>query len=113
MMGNVQPEFQTRSLIGGCRKMIYFIEHDEAGNIVHVCGDPEATIVPLVNRVVFNDSNGNPLKDGQGEALSPYGSKLLDPVGIDEETFNALKDEGSENFTYSGNAVVKKAVQNG
>lgn len=93
--------------------MIYFIEHDEAGNIVHACGDPEATIVPLVNRVVFSDTNGNPLKDAQGAALSPYGSKLLDPVGIDEATYNSLIVDGAGNFTFDGTKVVRKAAANG
>jgi hypothetical protein len=93
--------------------MVYFIEHDEEGNIVHVCGDPEATIVPLVNRVVFGDAHGNPLKDAEGAALSPFGSKLLDPVGIDEATYGALCSEGARNFLYDGTKVVKKAVANG
>jgi hypothetical protein len=92
--------------------MIYFIEHDEAGNIVHVCADPEATIVPLVNRVTFNGPDGNPLKDPTGAALSPFGSKLLDPAGIDEATFNELMSQGAGEFTFDGNKVVKKAVAN-
>lgn len=93
--------------------MVYFIEHDEAGNIVHVCGDPEATIVPLVNRVVFNSASGNPLKDAQGAALSPYGSKMLDPVAIDEATYNTLVTDGAGNFIYNGTQVVRKATTNG
>lgn len=88
--------------------MIYFIEHDEAGNIVHVCGDPEATIVPLVNRVTFNGPDGKPLKDADGAALSSFGSKLLDPVGIDEATYSELVSGGANNYTYDGSTVVKK-----
>lgn len=79
--------------------MIYFVEHDGAGNIVHVCCDPEATIVPLINRVVFNDSNGNPLRDADGADLSPYGCKLIDPVGVDAATYNALIADGLDKYT--------------
>ena len=78
--------------------MIYFIEHDEAGNIVHACADPMATIVPLINRVVFNDSNGNPLKDADGSEISPYSSKLLEPTGIDAAAYEALIAGGLENY---------------
>jgi len=85
--------------------MIYFIEHDEAGNIVHACADPMATIVPLVNRVIFNDSSGNPLRDTDGGELSPYGSKLLEPT-------ETITSGGLENYLCDPItlAVTKKAV---
>lgn len=91
--------------------MIYFIEHDSAGNIVHVCSDPQATIVPLINRVTFSDVNGNPLKDAQGNDLSPYGAPLRDPLGINQETFNRLMSEGATSYTCDPDSqlIYKKA----
>lgn len=93
--------------------MLYFIEHDAAGNIVHVCGDPEATIVPLINRVVFNGPDGNPLKDAEGDFLSPFNSKLLDPVGIDKATFDALTSAGPDKYQFDGDKVVLRTVASG
>ena len=92
--------------------MIYFIEHDEAGNIVHACADPMATIVPLVNRVIFNDSSGNPLRDTDGGELSPYGSKLLEPTGVEAEVYETITSGGLENYLCDPItlAVTKKAV---
>lgn len=80
--------------------MIYFIEHDVAGNIVHVCADPMATMVPLVHRVQFNDANGAPLKDTEGNDLSPFNSKMLEPVEVDETQYNQLMADGAENYTF-------------
>ena len=92
--------------------MIYFIEHDSAENICHVCADPAATIVPLVNRVAFSKADGTPYKDASGNDLSPYGLVLADPVGIDAATYNTLMAEGMQNFTYdtATKTVVKKVA---
>jgi hypothetical protein len=80
--------------------MIYFIEADTAGNICHVCADPVATIVPLVNRVLFSDASGAPLKDASGNDLSPQGSPLVLPVGISADTYARIRDGGIDNFTF-------------
>jgi hypothetical protein len=95
--------------------MIYYLEHDQAGNIVHVARDVQATMVPLINRITFCDSAGNPLKSASGAALSSYGSEMVDPVEIDESTYNTLMEEDAKNFTFdqASQTVVKKAVQNG
>lgn len=81
--------------------MIYFIEHDSQENIVHACSDPMATIVPLINRVVFNDDKGAPLKDDGGNFLSPYGFPLAEPVGIDQATYETLISDGLEKYTFN------------
>ena len=86
--------------------MIYFIEHDEAGNIVHVCGDPSITIVPLINRVTFNDKDGKPLKDTGGTDLSPFNSKMLDPVGVDKATYDAVMAAGMDKYTIDATGKV-------
>ena len=95
--------------------MTYFIEHDEAGNIVHACADPLITIVPLVNRVTFRDAKGIDLKDADGKDLSPFGSKLLDPVGVDQTTYNSLISDGLDTYTFdvTSRSVTKKAAANG
>ena len=80
--------------------MIYFIEYDSAGDICHVCGDPMATIVPLVNRVTFTNADGTPAKDTNGNPLSSYGLPLADPACITADVFNTLVAGGVENFTY-------------
>jgi phage FluMu gp28-like protein len=95
--------------------MIFYIEHDQAGNIVHVARDVQATIVPLINRITFCDANGNPLKSEAGAAVSSYGSEMVDPVEIDEATYNMLMDQDAKNFIFdqTSQAVTKKAVQDG
>lgn len=95
--------------------MIYFLEADEAGNIVSTLADYDITIVPLINRVTFSDSNGKALVDASGAALSGFGHKMLDPVGIDEATFNALQGAGAEQYVLdvTTSKVVKKADTNG
>lgn len=80
--------------------MIYFTEHDAAGNICHVCCDPLATIVPLINRVTFKDVNGNALKDDNGSLLSPFGQVLQAPAGISQADYNTLITNGIGNYTY-------------
>jgi hypothetical protein len=92
--------------------MIYFIEHDSAENIFHVCADPGATIVPLINRVTFNKPDGTPNKDANGNPLSPANLPLLDPVGIDAATYTLLLKDGMSNYTYdqTTKTVVKKAT---
>jgi hypothetical protein len=72
--------------------MIYFLEHDNAENICHVCANPGLTIVPLVNIVSFPNLI------------------LADPVGIDAATYDTLIAEGIQNFTYDAatKTVVKK-----
>ncbi len=92
--------------------MIYFIEHDSAGNIFHVCADPGATIVPLVNRVTFNKKDGVPNADASGNPLSPANLPLLDPVGIDAATYDLLISGGMTNYTYdqATQTVVKKVT---
>jgi len=93
--------------------MIYFIEHDDAGNIVHACADPAITMVPLINRVTFNDASGNPLKDANGTDLSPYGSKLAEPIGVDEATYTMLVAKGLDKYacdTATNNQVVARAI---
>jgi hypothetical protein len=81
--------------------MIYFIEYDSAGDVCHVCGDPNATIVPLVNRVTFNNADGTPAKDANGNNLSPYGLVLADPAGVTVDVYNTLIAGGVQNFTYN------------
>jgi hypothetical protein len=90
--------------------MIYFIEHDTAGNICHVCADPNATIVPTINRIFVKDASGNPLKDAEGNLLSPFGQPLADPDEISEDEYNTLIAGGASNFTYDATSgtIVKK-----
>ena len=88
--------------------MIYFIECDTAGNICHVCSDPMATIVPLINRVTFGNKDGTPNKDANGNDLAPSGLPLVAPVGIDVTTFNELMTGGVNNYTY--NATTETVV---
>jgi hypothetical protein len=86
--------------------MIYFLEHDSDGNILHICGDSGVTIVPLVNRVEYKNL------DAKGNQLSPANLPLLDPVGIDAATYALLMKEGMSNYTYdqATKTVVKKAA---
>jgi hypothetical protein len=95
--------------------MIYYLEHDQAGNIVHVARDVQATMVPLINRITFCDANGVPLKSTEGAALSSYGSEMVDPVEIDETTYDMLIADDAKNFSFdqTSQAVVKKEVQSG
>lgn len=91
--------------------MIYFIEHDDTGNIVHACSDPAATIVPLINRVTFRDANGNPLLTASGDDASPFGGTMLAPLGIDEATYTLLITNGLSKYmcdTASNNKVVAR-----
>jgi hypothetical protein len=93
--------------------MTYFIEHDSQENIVHACADPTATITPLVNRVTFRKQDGSPMQDEQGRDLSPYGFPLVEPVGIDQATYESLVDGGLDNYTYdltSGTVKRKQPV---
>ena len=92
--------------------MIYFIEHDKAGNIVHACFDPKATIVPLINRVTFKDLNGKPLMSAEGIDLSPYNSELAEPIGVDEAMYNSLIADGLANYTCDPitQVITKKAA---
>lgn len=92
--------------------MIYFLEHDEAGNICHACADPTATIVPLVNRVVFNKADGTPNKDANGKDLSPYNSPLVDPVGVAVAVYTSLIADGLDKYTYdiATATVTKKTI---
>lgn len=82
--------------------MIYFLEHDLNGNIVHVVCDPYATIVPLINRVKVVNEDGS---------LEP----LAEPVGIDQATHDLLitNDPRTYIFDASTETVVKKAASNG
>jgi hypothetical protein len=91
--------------------MIYFIEHDSAGNICHVCADPSATIIPTANRIFSSDSSGNPLKDAEGNLLSPYGLPLADPDEISEAEYKTLISGGVSNYSYEvgSGSIVKKA----
>jgi hypothetical protein len=89
--------------------MIYFMECDTAGNICHVCADPQATIVPLVNRVLFGNKDGTPHKDANGNDLAPSGLLLTEPVGITVTTYNTLMSGGLNNYTYD--VTTKTVVQ--
>lgn len=91
--------------------MIYFIEYDEAGNIVHACADPAISMVPLINRVTFSDEVGNPLKDTDGADLSPYGAKLAEPMEVAEGIYTRLVSNGLDKYTCdaaTGNTVVAR-----
>jgi hypothetical protein len=92
--------------------MIYFIECDTAGNIHHVCSDPKATIVPLINRVLFGNKDGTPHRNAAGQDLAPSGLPLTDPVGIPVTTFTTLMSDGIHNYTYDATTetVTKKVV---
>jgi hypothetical protein len=94
--------------------MIYFLECDTAGNICHVCADPMATIVPLVNRVTFGNKDGTPNKDANGNDLAPSGLLLVAPVGITVTTYNMLMSGGLNNYTYNATTetVVPKVAPN-
>lgn len=81
--------------------MIYFIEHDSAETIFHVCADPNATIVPLDNRVTFNKADGTPNVAADGTPLSPNNLPLLDPVGIDAATYALLIKDGMSEYRYN------------
>jgi hypothetical protein len=93
--------------------LIYFIEYDSAGNIFHALADPSATIVPLVNRVLFS-TKGVPNKDANGNDLSPSGLPLEAPLGVDVTTFNSLIADGIDNYTCdpTTHAITKKVVAN-
>jgi hypothetical protein len=92
--------------------MIYFIECDTAGNICHVMADHMATIVPLVNRVLFGNKDGTSNKDASGNDLAPSGLPLVAPVGITVTTYNTLMTGGLTNYTYDATTetVVQKAA---
>lgn len=92
--------------------MIYFIEHDTQGNICHACADPNATIVPLINRVVFNKADGTPNKDADGKDLSPSGYPLAEPIGVDATTYNSLIADGINKYTCdpTTQVITKKAT---
>jgi hypothetical protein len=79
--------------------MIYFLEHDSDGNIYHVCANPMATIVPLINVVSLKNADGTP-------------KVLAEPVGIDEATYNILTTDGMSNYTFDATTekIVKKVV---
>jgi hypothetical protein len=95
--------------------MIFYIEHDQAGNIVHVARDVQATIVPLINRIVFCDSSGNPLRSSSGAPASSYGSEMVDPVEIDEEIYDMLISQDAKNFIFdqTSQTVTKRVVESG
>jgi hypothetical protein len=92
--------------------MIYFLEHDTAGNICHVCSDPSASIVPVINRVLFKKKDGTPMKDASGNDLSPFSVPMADPVGITAEIYAELTTDGMQNYMYdtTTNVVVKKVA---
>jgi len=59
--------------------MIIFLEYDTAGNVVHVCRDPQATVTPVTNRMTPASVDG------------PFGYPLDAPVAIDETTFDTIQ----------------------
>ncbi|WP_433963676.1 hypothetical protein [Tunturiibacter gelidiferens] len=67
--------------------MIYYLEHDSAGNIYHVACSIDATITPLVPMAI--------LKDAKGDLITPF----ADPVGITSEQFNQLLNH-NDDFVY-------------
>ncbi|WP_213805768.1 hypothetical protein [Granulicella sp. dw_53] len=79
--------------------MIYFLEHDSTGFIYHVCADPDASIVPLINRVLPLNADKTPV------ALSL-------PVGIDVATYSTLVTDGMDKYTFDSatNTIVKRVV---
>ncbi len=79
--------------------MIYFLEHDEAGDIYHAGADPMATIVPLINRISVKNPDGT-------------AHPLAEPVGIDLATYDTLIAGGLESYRYdaAAGAIVKKEV---
>jgi hypothetical protein len=93
--------------------MIYYLEYDSVGNICHAAADPVATIVPLVNRVSFNGSDGKPLVSPTGVPLSLYNLPMIAPLGITATVYNSIiAGGGVGNFTYdiATSAVVAKVV---
>jgi hypothetical protein len=68
---------------------IYFLEHDAAGTIHHVCAHPLLTMVPLVN------------------AINRPG--LMEPVGITQEQYDSLLGVMND-YTYDATTetLVKK-----
>lgn len=95
--------------------MIFYLEHDTAGNIQFVSCSPNATIVPLVNTCFLIDSKGNEIKDeATGKPLSKWNLPVEEPVGIDEATFNLLMSDKAENYIYdSTTKTVKDKPKNG
>lgn len=81
--------------------MIFYLEHDTAGNIHLVACNPLATIVPLINTATLLDSKGNELKDAAtGKPLSKWGLPVEEPVGIDQATFDLLMANKSDGYIY-------------
>lgn len=85
----------------GFELMIYYLEHDSAGNIQMVACNPLATIVPLVNTTFLIDAKGNEMKDAAtGKPLSKWGLPVEEPVGIEQATFNLLMENKADNYIY-------------
>ena len=85
--------------------MIYFMETDTKGNICHICADPAITIVPLVNRVVFDNADGTVDNDGSGVNLSPWGNEMQTPLKIGDYAFTFLTTNGINNYTFTNDAA--------
>jgi hypothetical protein len=79
--------------------MIYFLEHDTAGNIHMIGCNPSATIVPLIN-IAFIAKDGVQQKDASGRPLSTWGLSVQEPVGIDQASFDMLMANKSENYFF-------------
>jgi hypothetical protein len=81
--------------------MIYYLEHDTAGNIHLVACNPLATIVPLINTATLLDAKGNEMKDAAtGKPLSKWNLPVEEPVGIDQATFNLLMANKTDSYIY-------------
>lgn len=95
--------------------MIFYLEHDSAGNIQMFACNPTATIVPLVNTSFLIDAKGNEMKDAAtGKPLSKWNLPVEEPVGIDEATFNLLMANKSDNYIFDRASVtVKERPKNG
>jgi hypothetical protein len=95
--------------------MIFYIEHDTAGNIQMVACNPQATIVPLVNTTFLIDASGNELKDtATGKPLSKWNLPVEEPVGIDEATFKLLMANKADGYVYDmASGTVKARPTNG
>ncbi len=85
--------------------MIYFMETDVKGNICHICADPAITIVPLVNRVTFDNADGTVDNDSSGVNISPWGNEMQIPLKIGVGAFTFLTTNGISNYTFTNDAA--------
>lgn len=72
-----------------------FMEIDEGGFVLHICDDPQLTIIPLVNRVKHLDRDTKQeLVDHVGKPITHKGNRWLPPMPISDEDYARLTADG-------------------